>query len=113
MALTVDNTKRDGDLCVALFTVTSGGGNVTTTENVVGHIKQIAVTNDTGISHSFAFTLEDTANGMQLYSGNLDSDDILPDSFNGGSGAYCRGPLKGTAAATGVVRTIEVFYEKI
>ena len=69
MSVTVTNAKRDGDLCVATFTITTGGGNATTTENVVGHINQIGVTNSAGVSNAFTFVLEDTANGMQLFSG--------------------------------------------
>tara|TARA_R100000808_G_C2154131_1_gene164903 strand:- start:6663 stop:7010 length:348 start_codon:yes stop_codon:yes gene_type:complete len=115
MAVTVTNAKRDGDLCVATFSITSGGGNATTAEDVVGHIKQIGVTNTAGVSNSFTFVLEDTASGMQLFSGTADSDDIATSGVNNGAGAYCRGPLKFSFPGTTptIARAIEVFYEKL
>ena len=113
MGVTVTNTERDGDLCVLTINVTSSGGNATTTENVVGHLKQFTVDGAGGISDSFTLTLEDTANGMQLFTGTVDLSDINPTSVNNGSGAYCRGPLKATASTMTVARTINVYYEKM
>ncbi|QDP54740.1 MAG: hypothetical protein GOVbin2833_29 [Prokaryotic dsDNA virus sp.] len=113
MGVTVTNTERDGDLCVLTINVTSGGGNATTTENVVGHLKQFTVDGSGGISNSFTLTLEDTANGMRLFSGTVDLTDMHPTNFNDGSGAYCRGPLKATASTMSVPRTINLYYEKM
>tara|TARA_R100001594_G_scaffold138927_1_gene182881 strand:+ start:939 stop:1280 length:342 start_codon:yes stop_codon:yes gene_type:complete len=113
MGMTIANTKRDGNLCVAEVTVTSGGGNATTTEDVIGSLFQIEVTNTDATSNAFTFTMEDTANNMLLFSGTIDSDDIL--TFNNGSGAYCRGPLKvaHSGTAPSVPRTINIYYEKL
>ena len=113
MGVTVTNTKRDGDMCVLAINVTSSGGNATTTENVVGHLKQFTVDGTGGISDSFTLTLEDTANGMQMFSGTVDMTDMHPTNFNNGSGAYCRGPLKATASTMTVARTINLYYEKM
>lgn len=112
MGVTVTNTERDGDLCVLTINVTAAG-NATTTENVVGHLKQLTVDGASGISDDFTLTLEDTANGMQLFSGTVDLADINPTSVNNGSGAYCRGPLKATATSMTIARTINVYYEKM
>ena len=112
MGVTVTNTERDGDLCVLTINVTAAG-NATTTENVVGHLKQLTVDGAGGVSNPFTLTLEDTANGMQLFSGTVDLADINPTSVNNGSGAYCRGPLKATASTMTIARTINVYYEKM
>jgi len=115
MAVTVTNTERDGDLCVATFNITSGGGDATTTNNVVGHIKQIEVTNTSGISNSFTMVLEDTANNMQLFSGTVDQIDLSPTDISNGSGVFCRGPLKFSISGTAptATRTVKVYYEKM
>lgn len=116
MGVTVTNTRRDGDLCVVAFSVTAGTGNVTTTENIIGHINQIGVTKPTPSgSDEFSFTLEDTANGMRLFTGTVDSEDISTSGVGNGSGAFCRGPLKFTitVAPLSVTRTLEVYYEKM
>lgn len=116
--ITVTNTERDGDMCVVTFNVDADTGDpvaATTSENVVGHIKQIGVLNSSGISNAFTMVLEDTSNNMRLFSGSTDIDDIKTVAINNGSGAYCRGPLKLSVSGTQptVDRVIKVYFEKM
>ena len=115
--VTVTNTERDGDMCVVTFNVDADLTDVTatTSENVVGHIKQIGVVNASGISNAFTMVLEDTSNNMQLFSGSTDITDVATSGINNGSGAYCRGPLKFSVSGTQptIDRVIKVYFEKM
>tara|TARA_R100000664_G_C2749124_1_gene136523 strand:+ start:1087 stop:1428 length:342 start_codon:yes stop_codon:yes gene_type:complete len=112
MTLTITNSERDGNLCAISVTSSSSGGNATTDVDVVGKITQVAVTLASGIAGGGTLTLEDTSNNMQLLSAAVNTSDLGTSDINGGSGAYCRGPLKVTMGATLAIRNMKIYYEK-
>ena len=92
MANAVSAHAYDGVLSTVTFSLDGTVSAVATTANVIGQIVQIAGTNSD--DRQVDFTLQDTTNGMTLYTGNnYTGGDVTPDSVNAGGGAYCRGPL--------------------
>ena len=99
MTVSIDSSIRDGRLCTVTASVSSNS-NATTTFDVVGNIVQCCINRGRG-TDTFNLTLHDTSSDMIIFSkNNLGTADINPSQLNSGSGAYCRGPLKISAAST-------------
>lgn len=113
MSVTIDSSIRDGRLCTVTSSISSDS-NATTTFDVVGNIVQCGINRTSG-SDTFTLTLTDTSNNMDLFSKtNIGTSDINPSQVNSGSGGYCRGPLKITAASTNSSEwTVVVYYIKM
>ncbi len=110
MAVTISSHQRDGVLCTLTVTA-DANGNVTTSNTVVGQIVQVAVTRSG--SQTCTLTLEDTSNGMTLFTkSSFAATDITPDNVNAGGGAYCRGPLKATVSSISSAdsQTFVIYY---
>ena len=114
MGATITDIERDGDICVITVSLTSGGGTARSTVNVVGQVIQIEVTSsNTAIASSFSLTLNDSTNGMQLYTGTIDQLDVSTSDINNGTGAYCRGVLEVVSGNPSINKTVRIYYEKM
>ena len=115
MANAVTAHAYDGVLSTVTFSLDGTVSAVATTANVIGQIVQISGTNSNNLQ--IDFTLEDTSNGMTLYTGsNYTGTDITANDVNQGNGAFCRGPLTCDTSAknsgTGTI-TMVVYYIKM